>query len=261
MKLGLDGANVVVAGSSAGIGLGIARGFLAEGANVAISGRTASTLDVARAELEALGLGTVASFAGDMTDSDVVEAALVAAEHDLGPIDCVVANVGLGRAPLGFEVTDDDWDFDIRQNLTGAMFLARSAMRRMVARDDESRRRCSIVFVSSIAGIEALGTPLTYGATKAGLNHAAKALARIAGKHGIRVNTVAPGNIIFSGGNWEQRVDQRPEAWGRWIDREVSLRRFGTPDEIADAVVWLASSRAGFVTGTTLVVDGGQLRS
>jgi 3-oxoacyl-[acyl-carrier protein] reductase len=75
------------------------------------------------------------------------------------------------------------------------------------------------------------------------------------------VNTVAPGNIIFPGGNWEQRVTERPDAWRRWIDREVSLRRFGTPDEIADAVVWLASARAGFVTGTTLVVDGGQLRS
>jgi 3-oxoacyl-[acyl-carrier protein] reductase len=263
VKLGLEGANVVVAGSSAGIGLGIARGFLAEGANVAISGRTASKLDAARAELEALGLGRVSSFVGDMTDSTVIEAALVAAETDLGPIDCVVANVGLGRAPLGFEVSDDDWDFDIRQNLTGAMFLARSAMRRMVARGSAAAPAHSrnIVFVSSIAGIEALGTPLTYGATKAGLNHAARALARIAGKHGIRVNTVAPGNIIFPGGNWEQRVTERPDAWRRWIDREVSLRRFGTPDEIADAVVWLASARAGFVTGTTLVVDGGQLRS
>jgi 3-oxoacyl-[acyl-carrier protein] reductase len=261
VRLGLEGANVVVAGSSAGIGLGIASGFLAEGANVAISGRTGSKLDAARAELEALGSGRVASFVGDMTDSTVIEDALAAAERDLGPIDCVVANVGLGRAPLGFEVSDDDWDFDIRQNLTGAMFLARSAMRRMVARDEDARRRCSIVFISSIAGMEALGTPLTYGATKAGLNHASRALARIAGKHGIRVNTVAPGNIIFPGGNWEQRVAERPDAWGRWIDREVSLRRFGTPDEIADAVVWLASARAGFVTGTTLVVDGGQLRS
>lgn len=261
MKLGLEGANVVVAGSSAGIGLGIARGFLAEGANVAISGRTASTLQAARVELEALGLGRVSSFAGDMTDSSVIEEAVAAAERDLGPIDCVVANVGLGRAPLGFEISDDDWDFDIRQNLTGAMFLARSAMRRMVTRDDEARRHCSIVFISSIAGIEALGTPITYGATKAGLNHASRALARIAGKHGIRVNTVAPGNIIFPGGNWEERVTERPDAWGRWIQREVSLRRFGTPDEIADAVVWLASDRASFVTGTTVVVDGGQLRS
>ena len=261
MKLGLEGANVVVAGSSAGIGLGIARGFLAEGANVAISGRTASTLATTRSGLEALGLGRVSSFVGDMTDSAVIEQAVAAAERDLGPIDCVVANVGLGRAPLGFDVSDDDWDFDIRQNLTGAMFLARSAMRRMVARDDEARRRCSIVFISSIAGIEALGTPLTYGATKAGLNHASRALARLAGKHGIRVNTVAPGNIIFPGGNWEERVTERPEAWGRWIQREVSLRRFGTPDEIADAVVWLASDRASFVTGTTVVVDGGQLRS
>jgi 3-oxoacyl-[acyl-carrier protein] reductase len=114
VKLGLEGANVVVAGSSAGIGFGIARGFLAEGANVAISGRTASKLDASRAELEALGLSRVSSFVGDMTDSTVIDAALVAAEADLGPIDCVVANVGLGRDHTLFATAEGRVLFEVK---------------------------------------------------------------------------------------------------------------------------------------------------
>lgn len=263
MDLELRGMNVMVAGSSAGIGRAIAAGFLAEGARVAISGRTPDTLATAEAELRAGAPAgaEVISFAGDMTDSAVIDAAVADAEERLGPLSCVVANVGIGRAPLGVEVSDEDWEADLRQNLLGSMYLARAAMRTMTAQSEADRARCSIVFISSIAGVEALGSSLTYGASKAGLNHASMALARLAGRHGIRVNTVVPGNIIFPGGTWERNVAARPEAWTRWINREVALQRFGQPEEIADAVVWVASPRASFVTGASIVVDGGQVRS
>jgi len=260
MDLGLDGRHAFVAGSSSGIGLAVAAGFLREGAHVTISGRTAATVERAAAELRAQGGGRVGAFVGDLTDALTIERALDAAGADVGPVDCVVANVGIGASPLGWEVADDDWFADLRQNLTGSMFLARSALTRMAARPAEERRRCTITFVSSIAGVQSLGSSLPYGAAKAGLEHASRSLAKLAGSAGVRVNTVAPGNVLFPGGNWERRVSERPEAWGRWIQREVALRRFGTVDEIADAVVWVASERAAFVTGASLVVDGGQLR-
>jgi 3-oxoacyl-[acyl-carrier protein] reductase len=263
MDLELSGRNVLIAGSSAGIGRAIAAGFLSEGANVAISGRTADTVNEAAQQLRegAPSGAKVVSFMGDMTTSEAVDAALESAEAELGPLSCVVANVGIGRAPLGYEVSDEDWEADLRQNLLGSMYLARSAMRRMIQGSQEERLSSSIIFISSIAGVEALGSSLTYGASKAALNHSSMALAKIAGRHRIRVNTVVPGNVIFPGGNWERNVTARPEAWERWVNREVALQRFGRPEEIADAVVWLASPRSSFVTGASIVVDGGQLRS
>jgi 3-oxoacyl-[acyl-carrier protein] reductase len=114
--------------------------------------------------------------------------------------------------------------------------------------------------ISSIAGVDAMGTAIPYAATKAAINHAATAMAKLVGKDGIRVNAIAPGNILFPGGSWENITSARPESWQRWIDREVAMKRFGKVEEIADAALWLASDRASFVTGATIVVDGGQVR-
>lgn len=261
MDLELKDKTVFIAGASRGIGLGMAKAFLNEGARVAITGRNESSLDAAKSELEPLASeGRLLSIAGDMTRSDAIGAALDATEAALGPFHCVVANVGLGQAPLGVEVSDDDWTADIAQNLTGSMFLAREAIRRILARPADARMGANLLFTSSIAGVQALGTSLTYGATKAAVNHTTRALAKLVGKDGLRVNAIAPGNIMFPGGGWEQRVTERPEAWTRWVSREVALRRFGTVEEIADAALWLASPRASFVTGEVLVVDGGQVR-
>jgi 3-oxoacyl-[acyl-carrier protein] reductase len=119
----------------------------------------------------------------------------------------------------------------------------------------------AIICVSSICGLAALGAPVTYSAAKAALNATVRGLARPLALEGIRINAVAPGNILFDGGTWSRKVAEDRTAVDDMLAREVSLRRLGKPEEVADVVAFLASPRAAFITGTVMVADGGQLRS
>ena len=168
----------------------------------------------------------------------------------------MVANIGDGRGPAGASIDRRDWERLLEINLIGSGLLAAAALPRLTVRG-----RGSLTFVSSIAGVEAIGAPVPYAAAKAGLLMAMKSYARQVGSSGVRVNAVAPGNILFPGGNWERKLAERRDDIERYVREEVPLQRFGGPDEIADAVVFLASDRAGFITGSVLVVDGGQTRS
>jgi 3-oxoacyl-[acyl-carrier protein] reductase len=257
VELGLSGKTIFIAGASRGIGLGIAEACLKEGAKVALTARGEAALEDTRKALAATyGADRLFALSGDMRDSAVIERALDEAEKALGPIVGAVANVGLHPCPPGFDVDDATWDAGFTQNLDSAYRLARGALKRM-----QPRGAGSIVLISSIAGFQALGTPLTYGTAKAACNHLGKELARLAGPAGVRVNVIAPGNIIFPGGDWEARsTGPRAEAWKRWIDREVSLKRFGRPEEIGEVAAFLMSDRASFLTGAVIPVDGGQVR-
>lgn len=259
MNLGLADKVAFVSGGSRGIGFAIAAACAAEGCKVAITGRDAAALAAAAERLSATaGAGRVLAIAADMADEAAVAAALDETEARLGPIHAAVANAGSGAARAGIDLGRADWQAALDANLYPAVLLAGAVLPRLAA-----RRNGSLTLISSIAGIEAIRAPIPYAAAKAALDMAVKGYAQQVGIAGVRVNAVAPGNVFFPGGSWAQKFEdpEKKELFADYISREVPLRRFATPREVADVAVFLASARAGFVTGAVVPVDGGQLRS
>jgi 3-oxoacyl-[acyl-carrier protein] reductase len=257
MDLDLNNKVAFIAGSSRGIGLAIAQAFLAEGAKVVITGRGAEALKQAEARLMDQSDGSrIIAVQGDLNQEVGITEALEKSKAAFGGIDAVVANVGSGTAAAGWNLSRGDWHSALDANLLGSMALATRAIPYLLERGGGS-----LTFISSIAGLEAINAPVGYSAAKAALLSAMKSLSRLVGPQGIRVNAVAPGNVLFPGGSWERKLLERREFFEQYISTEVPLQRFGQPQEIAEAVLFLTSDRASFITGACLVVDGGQTRS
>lgn len=257
MDLELAGKTIFIAGSSRGIGLGIAEALLDEGAKVALAARGGDALAEQHQRLaDQYGADNLWSQAGDLRDSKTINKMVDEIEQGFGPIWGAVANVGLHPCPPGFQVDDEIWDGGVDQNLGSAFKLSRAVLTKM-----EPRGEGALLLISSIAGIDALGSPITYGVSKSAMNHMAKELAKQVGPAGIRVNALAPGNIIFPGGTWEEAsIGPRADAWKRWLKREVALQRFGTPEEMGSAAAFMLSPKASFLTGAVVNVDGGQIK-
>ncbi len=254
MELGLKEKSVFVSASSGGIGLAIAEAFLEEGARVLITGRTTDKLAHAQRSLSDLfGAEKVLQYCGDLTDPKVIDEAINHCADQFGGVDVVVANLGSGKGPTGWDLSQEDWHSINDTNLVGGMLLASKAIPFL-----KDGKNPSITFISSIAGCEALPAPIPYSAAKAALQMGAKNLSRQLGGEGIRVNTIAPGNVFFPGGTWQKKMDENEEQVKAYISSEVPLGRFAEPREVADAVVFLASDKARFITGALLSVDGGQ---
>lgn len=254
MELGLREKVVLVTGASRGIGRAIAEAFADEGSRLCICARGRQTLEEAAGALRRRG-AEVLAVAADVTQPDQVERVVQAALEHYGRIDVLVNNVGGSTGEGIAETSDAEWQQGLELNLLSSVRMSRAVVPIM-----KRQGGGAIIMISSIYGRES-GGRMVYNAAKAAQISLTKAMARELGGQGIRVNTVAPGSILFPGGGWERRLQADPEGMARFVQQEMPYGRFGRPEEVASVVVFLASERASLVNGACIPVDGAQGRS
>lgn len=251
MHLELADKRALVTGSSRGIGRAIAQVLHGEDCQVMLNGRSADALAQVASELPG-----VSFVAGDVTRPEEARRIVAEAKAALGRLDILVCNVGSGRSvPPGTE-SHEEWLRVFAVNFWSATNVIEAAREMLAA-------SCgAIVCVSSICGLEVIpGAPVTYSAAKAALNAYVRGISRPLGKLGVRINAVAPGNILFEGSVWSRKLADDTSAVQAMLEREVALAGLGDAKSVADLVAYLVSPRARFVTGSVWTLDGGQVRS
>jgi 3-oxoacyl-[acyl-carrier protein] reductase len=254
MDLALAGQHAVVTGSSRGIGRAIAFALAAEGCRVTLSARGAEALAAAVDEIRGRD-GTATGIVCDVTTADGVQALVDGARAAHGPVTILVNNVGGSGARDFASVDEADFASALERNLWPAFRVSRAVLPEMRAKQSGC-----IIMITSIWGREAGGAP-SYNVAKAAEISLAKAMARDLASDGIRVNSVAPGSILFPGGGWARRQQADPAGIAEFVARELPFGRFGTPQEVGDVVTFLCSERARWVNGACIPVDGGQSRA
>ena len=243
-----NGYRVAVAGGSRGIGRSMALAFAQAGAAVSICSRGAAALEETRQAIAMQGV-TAHAQSCDLADAAAIDAYVTNAAAALGGIDVLINNA----SGYGFDETDEGWLAGFNVDLMAAVRASRAALPHLKA----SPQPC-ILHTSSIAALRPRASGAPYAAVKAALSQYTTSQALALAEHRIRVNAIAPGSIAFADGLWERRKLEQPELYRTTLAR-IPFGRFGRPEEIAHAALFLASPFAGWITGQTLVVDGGQM--
>jgi NAD(P)-dependent dehydrogenase (short-subunit alcohol dehydrogenase family) len=251
MQLELVGKKALVTGSSRGIGRAIAEVLHAEGCQVALNSRT--TVDVSLAASE---LSNAIAVAGDVSRPDEARRVVSEAAAAMGGLDILVCNVGSGRSVPPGDETFEEWQRVFALNLWSTTNTVEAARETLAA------SKGVIVCISSICGLEVVsGAPVTYSAAKAALHAYVRGIARPLGKLGIRINAIAPGNILFEGSVWSRKLQADASVVYGMLERDVALARLGSSRDVAELVAYLASPRSGFASGAVWTLDGGQVHS
>jgi 3-oxoacyl-[acyl-carrier protein] reductase len=257
MDLQLTDKVAVVTGSSRGLGVAIATALVQEGCHVTICARGEASLAGAAAALRQLpdASDRVLAIVADVATPAGIEKVINDTVTKFGGVDILVNNVGLARGSTIVDTSDEEWREAIDQTLLPAIRASRLAVPHM-------RRRGggSIVMIASIWGRES-GGRMTYNAVKAAEISLAKSLAQQLARDNIRVNSVAPGSILFPGGSWHRRQQEDPAGIADFVMRELPFGRFGRPEEVGAVVAFLVSPRASWISGASVPVDGCQSRS
>jgi 3-oxoacyl-[acyl-carrier protein] reductase len=249
MDLQMRGKKAVLAGASKGIGRAIARALAAEGCDVAICARDQAGVDVLVAELKGLGVNAIGASV-DMSDNTAYRQWVAEACESLGGCDLFISLGSNGGAQASEETWKGAYELDLMATYRGI----EAAMPAL-----EKSSAASIVVISTTVAIEPAFGPQPYAALKAAVANYAGALAHSLAPKGIRVNTVSPGPILISDGVWQRIKDTRTEFYDKTVG-QIPLGRLGSAEEVANAVVFLASPLSAFTTGTNLVIDGGMTK-
>lgn len=245
----LKGRVALVTGASSGLGVQFARALADNGAAVALVARRVERLDTVKAEIEAKG-GKAVAIAADVTDSAAITRAFDAAEKTFGTVTILVNNAGIAHGGRAVEMTAEEWRKVLGTDLDAVFFWAQEAARRMLA----VKKQGAIINIASVLGLAVAKGAVAYAAAKAGVVQLTKALAVELAFKGVRVNAIAPGWFVT-----EINDKYLNSEAGTAIKREIPMGRFGMEGDLDGALLLLASDAGSYITGATLVVDGGQV--
>ena len=246
MELELKDKVVLVTGSSRGIGKSILESFQKENCTVIGNSRHGLKIDNISKQKN------FDYFVADMTKKEDCQKLSEYIKKKYGKLDILICNVGNGNLPKN---KTKEFQMMLEKNFFSSLNIIFS-LKKML-----EKSKGSIVCISSIAGIESTQAPISYGTAKAALNFFVKGISKEFGNKGIRINAVAPGNIIFKDSVWEKKISENSTQVKKMLKKEVAMKRFGNPEEISNIVLFLASPLASFMTGSVIVSDGGQVKS